>query len=221
MGVSDPLALAALTLLHLLVLVYWLGGDLGAFVASHVLTDPKAAAAGRLAAARILNDVDMAPRTALALAFPTGLVLLAAKGISPVPLWAVAAVAAMGLAWALLIWALHLRHAPPASVLRRLDLGLRWLALAGLGLIGAGFGPEWPLYLRLKCLALAAAIACGLLIRAKLAAFAPALAALAKGAATPADEAALRAGLAGARTLVIIIWALVASAALLGLWRPQ
>jgi len=71
------LADALLLLLHVLILVYWLGGDLGAFVASFVIANPDRDRAARLGAARLLGDVDMAPRTALILAFP------AARNLSP------------------------------------------------------------------------------------------------------------------------------------------
>jgi hypothetical protein len=42
------LADAFLLLLHVLILVYWLGGDLGAFVASFLISNPKKDRAARL-----------------------------------------------------------------------------------------------------------------------------------------------------------------------------
>lgn len=62
-------------LLHVLVFVYWLGGDLGAFYSSRFLTRPGVTPEKRLLAAKIVGDVDMAPRSALILTFPTGLAL--------------------------------------------------------------------------------------------------------------------------------------------------
>ena len=56
--------LALVGLLHVLVFVYWLGGDLGAFYLSRVIGDPARPAAVRIAAAQALGDLDMAPRTA-------------------------------------------------------------------------------------------------------------------------------------------------------------
>jgi hypothetical protein len=220
MTVTDPLALAALTLLHILVLVYWLGGDLGAFVTSHLLSQSKLHPQARFAAARILGDVDMAPRSALVLAFPTGLVLMAAKGLAVIPAAAIGASAALGLGWLALVWWLHLRHAGASSILRRVDLGLRWLAFLGLGGLALGLIVDWPLYIRLKCLALAGAILCGLAIRAYLAPFSKAMAGLAAGAPSPEDNAAIKRALDNARPIVVLIWALVAAAAFLGVWRP-
>ncbi|MEM9841570.1 MAG: hypothetical protein AAF767_02935, partial [Pseudomonadota bacterium] len=71
---------ALFALIHILVFVYWLGGDLGAFYTSRFLTQPDVSADRRLMAAKIVGDVDMAPRTALILALPTGLVLAQSKG---------------------------------------------------------------------------------------------------------------------------------------------
>ncbi len=220
MAVTDPLALAALTFLHLLVLVYWLGGDLGAFVASHLVGDAKAHPAARLAAARVLADVDMAPRSALVLAFPTGVLLASAKGLvlaAPGVIWMVFI---LGLCWLGLVWALHLRHPGAASWLRRIDLAVRWVAIGLLCGLAAGLGADWALYLRLKCLALAGAALCGLIIRAHLAPFAGAMAALARGAPTQEDNRMIGSALNRSRRLVLVIWALIAAAALLGLWKP-
>jgi succinate-semialdehyde dehydrogenase / glutarate-semialdehyde dehydrogenase len=66
------LDVALFGLLHILVFVYWLGGDLGAFYASWYVSMPKVSADRRLLASRIVGDVDMAPRTALILALSTG-----------------------------------------------------------------------------------------------------------------------------------------------------
>ena len=71
---------ALFALIHVLVFVYWLGGDLGAFYTSRFLTAPDVSADRRLMAAKIVGDVDMAPRTALILALPSGLLLAPSKG---------------------------------------------------------------------------------------------------------------------------------------------
>lgn len=215
--------LAALTLLHLLVFVYWLGGDLGAFYASFTLSDANAAPAARLAAAKVVANVDMAPRTALILALPTGATLAAAEGwwaLSPVAqgsLWIAC------LLWLALAWRLHLKHAPPGSALRVLDLAIRWSALAALAGAGAAAlvgALDLPLFLALKLLLLAAAIGAGLAVRGALKAFGPALGRLAAGDAGPETNAVIAGGLARVRPAVVLIWLTLAAAAFLGLWAP-
>lgn len=216
------MALAIVTLLHVLVFAYWLGGDVGAFYASTLLTDTRQPAAARAAAAKVLNNVDMAPRSALILAFPTGYALAATKHWITVPDWTIAAVAVAGLAWLALAWTVHLRHAPK-SLPRRLDLLIRWIALAGLLFIAAtGKLGETPLmlFLRLKCAILAAAIGAGLLIRLTLAPFGPAFGKMLAEGPTAETDAVIDRALAQSRPLVLTLWALLLTAAFLGLATP-
>jgi hypothetical protein len=219
------LGLALLTLLHVLVFVYWLGGDLGAFYASHVLTDTTRPPAARAAAAHVLMQVDMAPRTALILAAPTGFTLAVAQGWWPAPPWGIAAAWIGSLAWLALAWVLHLKHLQPGSLWRRIDLFIRWAVLIKLALIALApqFFPwtaDIPLFLRLKLAALAGAIACGLWIRRCLAPFGPAYVALASGAPTAEHNAIIASTLQRARPFVVLIWTLLIAAAFLGLARP-
>ncbi|MGX6648537.1 hypothetical protein ACWCOP_11420 [Maricaulaceae bacterium MS644] len=209
-------------LLHILVLVYWLGGDLGAFYASRLVVDEARPAAGRLAAASILMNVDMAPRMALIFAFPTGLALSVSRGWLELDfewVWLAFAVAAV---WAMLAWLVHLK-AGPLAVVRGLDMAIRLIALGGLLGAGAGMLAGWidaPLFLAAKLFLLALAIACGLLIRRALGPFGPAFAQLAKGDAGPAENAAIRASLAHAKIYVLTIWAALLAAAALGVYTP-
>lgn len=214
---GDPLSLALAGLAHVLVLVYWLGGDLGAFYASTLVTRASEPSAARVAAARILNAVDMAPRTALILAFPTGASLATAKGWIEWPLWAEAGAWLGALAWIAVIWRLHAAGASPG--LKALDLIVRIGALVGL-LAAAALLTEWPLFLRLKAALLALAIGFGLAVRGVLRPFGAAFAAIAQGRSTPEAEAALAGSLGRARVSVVGIWFTLLTAAWLGLWTP-
>lgn len=215
--------LGIVTLLHVLVLVYWLGGDLGAFHASGILTDRSRPAAVRTMAGVMLANLDMAPRTALIASLPTGTSLMVLNGWWPVPAGVVAAVWAAGLGWIGLVWWLHLRPVPPGHGLRWLDIGLRWVTLGVLILLAGGvlapFGPL-PLFLALKVAILAAAIACGLWIRHLLGPFGPAFAALAAGQADAAQEAVIGRCLSRARPVVLCLWCLLLAAAWLGIQQP-
>ncbi len=213
---------ALLLLLHVLILVYWLGGDLGAFVASFLIENPGKDRAARLGAAGLLGDVDMAPRTALILAFPTGFTLAVTRGwVALDPVWIAAAWIA-ALCWLFVAWRIHLSHVGPASSLRRFDLGLRWIAAGGLaagGAAGLAGLTGWPLFLNLKLLILAACVLTGLLVRRLTADLGPALGALAAGQADA--DARIARSLAVTRPAVLLIWLLLLAAALLGLWKPQ
>ena len=217
-----PLDDALATLLHLLVFAYWLGGDIGVFYASFLLVDPKRAAAGRLAAGKILSDVDLAPRICLLLMAPTGLALAAAKGWIALDPAVIAAVFIAALGWIFAILHLHRRHGPP--LLRRLDIAARIAFLCALiGASGAGLAGALalPLFISLKLLLLAFCIVMGLLVRASLTGFAPAYMALATQGPSPPTDAAMAGALAKARPFVVAIWAALILAAFLGVATPQ
>ena len=217
------LTVAILSLLHVLVFVYWLGGDLGAFYASRYLTRPGVNADRRLLAATMVGDVDMAPRSALILAFPTGLALAEAKGWTALGWAPVAAVASVALLWLGLAWQRHLAHGQGSPLFRLIDLGLRWLLVAVLigGAVAgaAGFVPL-PLFLVVKCAALAGCVLLGLLIRRTLVPLGPALGALAKPGDPSEAERIVADTLARARPQVKAIWALLLLAAFFGLLTP-
>ena len=213
---------AILTLLHVLVLVYWLGGDLGAYYASRFVYDGKRPVAARALAAKVLGDIDMAPRICLLLALPTGLALAASKGwVSLHWLFLVVAFLAAGV-WILIAFAIHMDHGGGAG-LKRFDVVLRWAFLLGLAGTGAAalLGEvALPRFLALKLLLLAFAVLMGLLIRRVLTPFGPAFGRLMAEGPSPATDAALRAPIARARPFVLSIWAALILAAYLGIATP-
>jgi hypothetical protein len=211
------------TLLHVLVLVYWLGGDLGAYYTSRYLTNPGISPDRRLMAAGIVGDVDMAPRTALILALPTGYMLAVTTGWLSAPIWTAWGVLLAGLVWLGIAWHLHLAHGRASVWLKTLDLGLRWVLLTGLaasGVAALSGGIDMPAFLAVKCLCLSAAIGMGLLIRRVLSPLGSALAGL-QSPEPAAAEAKLAQTLRRARPLVLVIWALILAAAFFGLLKPE
>lgn len=217
------LDLALWTLLHLLVLVYWLGGDLGAFYTSRFLVQPGISSERRLLSAAIVTDVDMAPRTALILAFPTGYMLAQKSGWMTVPLWTVWCSIVASLVWLGLAWSVHLRHDAGMIWLRRADLLIRWILSIGLIVVGIGSfvgQVRLPDFIALKFVLLAMAIFMGLMIRKVLAPLGPALAGL-SGSDPEAAEAQVARTLGRARPLVLVIWCLILIASLTGLLKPQ
>lgn len=214
---------AVLSLLHILVFAYWLGGDLGAFYASRFLSAPGMSAERRLLAAKIVGDVDMAPRTALILALPTGLLLARQTGYISLSWPIIWGVSALFAAWVALLWLRHHRHGSAAQRWPgRFDLAFRGTSIIALSLTaGASFTgyADWPVFLAGKLLLLAAAIALGLLLRRLLVPLEPALAALG-GPEAAFGEAELNRLMRCARPLVVAIWACLLAAAFLGFWKP-
>lgn len=211
---------ALLALLHVLVPIYWLGGDLGAFYSARFLIDARRPVNERMMALTILNNIDMAPRTTLILAFPTGLSLAVAKGwLAVPPLWLGAMWVGFA-AWLALAWAVHLRH---GAGYKRVDIAVRYgvlAALAGAGLAGVTGLVALPLFIALKLLLLAACIAAGLLVRVQLVPLFPAIIAMKTAGATAETDTIIRRVLARTTPTVQAIWVLVLAACFLGLATP-
>lgn len=215
--------LALLTLLHLLVPIYWLGGDLGAFYSSRFLVDPARTVPERMMALMILNNIDMAPRTTLIMAFPTGLSLAVAKGWLGLPAGVLAVVWIAFLGWLALAWAVHLKHGPAGAGLKRIDIAVRYFVLAALvagGVGGLAGGIALPLFIALKLLVLAGCVIIGLIVRRQLVPLFPAIIALRHNGPTPEGDAAIRAVISVTQPTVIVLWGLVLLAAFLGLATP-
>lgn len=217
--VIEPLV----TLLHLLIFVYWLGGDVGAFYSSTILTDGKCSAPQRATALRILMAVDMAPRTALILALPTGLTLAFVKGwLGAMPGAAVAGIWGICLVWLALAWAVHASHGKNAFY-KNADMVIRWGALLlclGMGLAGLAGAMELPFFIACKLLILAGAISLGLLIRVLLRPLMAPFAQMMANGPTAETDAAIRVVLARSRPVVMVLWLLLLCAAFLGLATP-
>lgn len=217
------LGLSFLTLLHLLIPIYWLGGDLGAFYGSRFMVDPARSVPERLMALKILNNIDMAPRTTLILAFPTGFGLAVAKGWIDVPAVAAFAAWGLGLAWLALAWAVHLKHGPAGAGYKRIDMAVRYVVLAGLigsGVAGLTGVVTLPLFISLKLLALAVCISIGLLVRRQLVPLFPAIIALREDGPTPEGDRTIAGVIAITQPTVMMLWIVVLIACLLGIATP-
>lgn len=213
---------ALLTLLHVLILVYWLGGDLGAFYTSGFMTDPKRTVPERMMALKILNNIDMAPRTTLIMAYPTGTALAWAKGWVDVPGYWPAIAAVLFLGWLALAWAVHLQHGG-GGMLKRIDLGIRYLCVTAFalgGIAGLTGVREMPLFIALKLCLLAGCVALGLIVRRQLVPLFGAIREMAGTGPTPETDATIRRVNNGARVSVLTLWVFVTLAAFLGIWHP-
>jgi hypothetical protein len=207
-------------LLHVLVFVYWLGGDIGAFYAARLVVDPGLPRPARLAAWRVLAAVDILPGVCLILALPTGLILASSAGWLALPGFVLVAAGAIGAGWAAAFWAAQLRHGG-GPAFKRADLAARYLLASGLlACVGLGLAGRLaiPGFILAKLSILAATVVLGLIIRRLLLGpFSTALVALMAGRETPHDNAIIASAMARARIAVLMLWALLLAAACLGL----
>ena len=70
-----------LIIFHLLLFVYWLGGDMGVFYSSGMVIDPKLSNSARVTAAKIMIDLDFVPRICMSLMLTVGGLLVGYNGI--------------------------------------------------------------------------------------------------------------------------------------------
>jgi hypothetical protein len=233
---------ALLLTAHVLLLVFWLGTDIGVFLGSFRLKDPRLAPEARLEIGRLTALLDMGPRTGVILSIPTGLALAYAGGwgrgepalVTP-PVLAV--VALLSLVWLAMVWrffalqqaAARGRELPPGEarflrLWRRVDLWWRMVlavAIAGAtlaALLGRGlFGGSW---LDWKVAAFGFIVACGIAIRLAAEDLPIALGEISRRGSTPERERRLAGALNRAYPWVLAIYFTLVVMAYLSFAKP-
>ncbi|GGM45834.1 hypothetical protein ACFFX1_22165 [Dactylosporangium sucinum] len=221
---------SALVLLHLMLLTYWLGADLGVFYSSRFVLRPDLSVQARTIALRIMSWLDMSPKICLVLFLPSGVSLIASHPLGKdFAGWPVAAVWVASLVWLGLLLADHWLHGNALGALvRRLDLVARCIVIVVMlgaaaytfvnpAPFGADSDPRW---LGAKVGLYAIAVACGVGIRMMLLPFGPAFGRIASGGSDPEAEATLARSMRRSIPFVLVIWACVFGAALLGVFKP-
>jgi hypothetical protein len=212
------------TFLHVLLFVYWLGGDAGVYYSSTFVIDPKLSRDARLTAAKIFVDLDMLPRYCLALMLTVGGLLAHYVGV-PHAAWQLPFIIALGPLWVAMVWLVHQKEGTALGhTLSRIDFWFRWFVIAALCASVAyawsdGRLTPYP-WLAAKLLIFAFLIFCGLMIRVKLPQFVEGFRQLLKSGATPESDRKMIDGMNACRPYVWAIWAGVAVSALIGILKP-
>lgn len=196
--------------LHLLCLVYWLGGDLGTFIAGRSVLNEKLSAEARVTATKILLACDQGPRFAMPLTLPSGIQLAYAMGILQVDSWVMAIIWALALLWLGLVVALHFwKRRLPASA-GQVDWYVRCFVCLTCLLYGLASIPfdtavtaSWAAF---KLLFFGVTVLMGLIIRKKLIPFMAVYGDLVANKVTAQTNAAVLKGIAGATPYVKVIW---------------
>ena len=219
-----PFAYATLKFVHILLFVYWLGGDAGVFYSSTFVINEKLSRDARLTAFKIFINLDMLPRYCMALMLTVGGILAEFVGYEH-PLWQTIAIVALGPIW---VWVVHTVHAKEGTDFGRMlakgDYWFRFLMI--FGLLGSVIyhwitGPlqEFP-WLAAKLTIFAFLIFCGFMIRRKFPPFIEGFRTLASKGATPDSDRLMHDGIMACRPYVWAIWIGVALSAWLGVWKP-
>lgn len=238
-GTLSGLAYPLLQYAHILLLVYWLGTDLGVYWCAKYVGRADLPLAERQRFLQLLLKLDMGPRTALVLMIPTGTLMVFLAQWLPIGGATTAGIVALGLGWLALVWRLYLAPAAIATtaaggatvgadLLRSLD---RWarrvvvtvmLALGLLLLTGAGaaLGFDGPRWLGGKFLAYGGAVLCGLRLRGVLAHWAQGFGELREAATATQGNARIAAAMPAAFGYAYALWGCVLLAAFLGVVKP-
>ncbi len=223
---------SAALILHILLFVYWLGGDLGVYYSSRYILKPELAPESRTVAAKIMHGVDLAPRICLILFLPSGVTLMAYGPLGDdffVRGWLLVVMWVAFLAW-LSVAVIDYRGGNTrfGRRLQVADLLVRYVLVAVLLAVAAytilatdPFGVDTnPKWLGAKVAAYALCILCGVLIRRELKPFGPAFGQLVTTGSTPAVETAIASSIRRCEPYVYAIWGLVLVAAVLGVVKP-
>jgi len=209
---------------HLLLFVYWLGGDVGVFYSSRFVVDTQRSREARLTAAKIMLDLDLIPRICMSLTLTVGAILNEFRGIEH-PAWQMAALLALGPLWLAMVVYLHIREGTVAAHrVQRFDFWFRWLMIAAiLASVASSLSSQrlaaYP-WVTAKLLIFAFLIFCGLMIRIRMPPFIEGFRALAADRTTADSDARMQASLARMRPWVLAIWAGVLASAVLGVLQP-
>ena len=210
--------------LHLMLLVYWLGGDLGVFVLAKAAKRPDLSFAERAFALRMAVAIDLLPRLCFTVMFPVGLHVTASGGFAVVPVWAFVVAWSVAAAWIALLLAIGRNEGKPAAErLNRLHLGLQAVLLVVVGWIGIqsllGQGPLPGGWFAAKIVLFALIFAMGIGIDFAFRPIAPAFMRLASEGSKPDIEAAISSAVDGSIRYVLGLYALLIAIAFLGVTK--
>lgn len=210
---------------HVLLLVFWLGADLGVFLlGQHFRKRDRYSLPERLTLLKLLVITDMGPRTAWALMVPSSLALLAFGGWWPgMPACLLPAGVGVGLVWLSLVWTAHLfEGSPRAKAARRIEEPLKWaLALFYLGLGAASLWGGGPLagFVAWKALLFGAIFVAAIAIDIAFRPVGPQLMALVQAGSSDETELPLRRTMDRTRIFVQITYLLLFATSWLGVTR--
>jgi len=142
---------AVLVFFHLLLFVFWLGGDLGVAILGEHFRKRDYSMPERLTILKLLVINDLGPRTAWAFMIPSTISLLYVGGYWDLPLAGVIAAWVIGAFWVWLVFAAHKAgQTPRGTKLRKVEYILKWILAAfylGLGVVSfawnAPLEPNW------------------------------------------------------------------------------
>ncbi|MEM7504024.1 MAG: hypothetical protein AAF417_18420 [Pseudomonadota bacterium] len=212
-----------LLFLHVLLFVFWLGTDVGVFLAAKISEKGELSTETRSTVLGLGMVLDRLPRSALILIFPTGLQLSVNTGQLDVASSIVVAVWAVALVWLAILWLGFMKPQTPTEQ-RAMLFNFAMNALLAIVVTGYGLylwlGDHAAAWVAFKVLVVGLIFVAGVLLDAL---FKPAVEAfvdiVTNGGSAERDEKYARA-ISPVYKIVLAIYVLVMVAAYLGLAKP-
>ncbi|WNC72160.1 hypothetical protein RGQ13_18870 [Thalassotalea psychrophila] len=209
-------------LLHIVLFVYWLGGDLGTFYASKFVAKKGLSKEQRSTALTIMMGVDQGPRICMALILGPGVQMAFNSGAITIPAWAMVLVWLVCAVWLAMVLAIHFGHGKKfVAPLTKFDFNFRivvvlicfYVALESMFSTTPSFIQAE--YLAWKLIMFAILVCCGLGIRVMLKPFVPAFMQMMKDGPNDEIDAVMQGSINRVRPFVYFIWfGLIVNAAL-------
>lgn len=207
---------------HVLLFVFWLGTDVGVFLAAKISEKSELSSETRATVLQLGMVLDRLPRSALTLIFPTGMQLAMNLGLDIAPAVATT-VWVVSLAWLAVLWIGFLKPQTPTEQ-RVMLFNFAMNALLALAVSGYAIyllaGDSVATWLALKILMVGLIFVAGVLLDAL---FKPAVEAfleIVSQGGTEERNAKYSRAIAPVYVVVLAIYALVLVAAYLGLAKP-
>lgn len=214
--------------LHILAMVYWLGGEWGVFQTSYNVVNPRLSLDERKRHMETAYRIDILARTGIILLLPLGLHMGHFYGLQPfggIYLWIMWAVFA---AWLSLTWSAFIhRETDLGLTLTKIDEAIRYLVIPALLIIGvSSWVQAWPLetgegqkWYAAKIVLFGSLLVIGLVLRFIMRGWTEMFRLLAQGP-NAAVEAKLKNQIQLGRGLAYLYWIGIATTGFLGAVKP-
>lgn len=214
--------------LHVLAMVYWLGGEWGVFQTSYNVVNRALSLDERRRHMETAYRIDILARTGILMLLPLGLHLGNLYGLQPYGGQWLTLMWAVMLSWLALTWsAFFARESDLGVRLTKIDEALRFILIPALAIVAVrslqGHGPltigEGTYWYGAKLLLYAFALVLGLGLRFIMRAWTTRFRRLAEGP-DPREEAALEREIGYGRAIAYIYWVTIAGVCFLGATKP-
>ena len=208
---------------HILLLVFWLGTDVGVFLAAKLSEKSDLSVETRATVLRLGMILDRLPRSALTLIVPSGLQLGVWSGVIALPPLALGLAWLVGVVWLVILWSGFLN---PETALEQRAMLINFVLNAIAAVVVSGYAiyllASSPVatWFALKLLAVGIIFVFGVLLDVKSKPAVEAFFDIVTNGATPERDARYSAAIGPVYIFVLAIYALVLAAAYLGVAKP-